>query len=142
MFGNCEACGNYKALDSYGHCESCSKTEEDLVAVAREYIRRNQKVSMSDLAETLGIDQIRVFRWVQQGRLRATGHREICPDCRQPILKGMFCGCTKYVESITPDGELAKSTGTPRRVQAKWEDYWDRSSRIRRHRHRRIWLVA
>ena len=142
MFGNCEICGVYAPLDRYECCPNCSKEEEDLLVAARDYIRRNRQVSISELAEKLEIDQIRIYRWLQQGRLRIKKSQNICPDCHQPIIEGLFCGCTKMVDSISVDGAEAKSHGTPRRVQAKWEDYWNRVSRIRRHRHRRIWLVA
>ena len=140
VFGNCDVCQKYGPVDKYGCCKSCAKTEEDLIAVAREFIRRHSKVQITDLAEALGIDPARVFKWLQQGRLRTTAARQICTDCGQPILNGLFCGCTRYVETITPNGADAKSHGTPRRVQAKWEEYWFTKSRIHRHRHRRIWL--
>ncbi len=142
MFANCENCGKYAQVDRYGCCKPCSEHEQSLISVAREYIRRHRKVSVSDLAETLQIESAQIQRWLQQGRLRAEPHRAICPVCRKQIVGGVFCDCTKEVKTISPDGYLAKSHGTPRRVQAKWEDYWTKESRIRRHAHRRLWLAA
>ncbi len=142
MFANCESCGKYAQVDTYGCCQPCSDKEHALIGVAREYIRRQRRVSVSDLAEKLDIETSRIQRWLQQGRLRAAPHRAICPDCRKPIIGGVFCDCTKEVAAIAPDGYLAKSHGTPRRVKNKWEDYWAKNSRIRRNQHRRIWLAA
>lgn len=138
MFANCEICGKYARLNGYGCCEACSKTDEDLINAARSYILTHRQVSIDDVSEALGIDLVRIQRWLQQGRLRTGSKWKICAKCGQPSVDEV-CGCKAEIPATSR--RESRFHSVPRRVQAKWEYYWNHVSSVQRHSHRRIWLT-
>lgn len=147
MYGDCVLCKRFSSLNRYKICDTCFPEDEKLLQAAREYLEKEGKKSIMDLAEHLLIKPDLVFLWLDQKRIPSEYLEYLCPKCGDDLLNGL-CSCQMerlmaHSPEIPEEEEAepeSKGFHSNRRVSKKCQIYWDCISKIRRRQKRDIWI--
>lgn len=103
---NCPECGKVFAYITTNMCPACSKEEEQEFTKVKEYLYKNPKIGIYELAEATEVDEAKIIRWIREGRIEGKSFPGIvvpCERCGKPIPEGRYCQ--------TCSNELARGFG-------------------------------
>lgn len=91
---NCARCGKVFSSGGKSICPNCTKLEEDIFKVVKEYIQSNPGSNMAQVSRETGVSIKRLTRYIREGRLEATRGMKgevKCESCGKELLRGKFC---------------------------------------------------
>ncbi len=141
MFENCKECKIFARVNRLGLCETCNHVDEQLMSLSREILNEEGKMTVFDLSERIGIGAKRIFRWIEEGRIKSSYFKHECPLCGKDMLSGE-CVCHKstYVQSLDERIKHPEKFYSTTRGEKRIQKYWDEESKIQRKQKRSIWM--
>lgn len=102
----CRRCGIVFAVTgSLGQlCPNCIRTEEEIYAKVRAFVKDNPGVSVQEVSEILSVSRNKIMNYIKEERLEVTSTSKAalcCKNCGKPINTGIFCMDCKRVHSDT-----------------------------------------
>ncbi|MFH1743101.1 MAG: hypothetical protein ABIH23_29190 [bacterium] len=148
-FKNCVDCGCYLPVDKNGRCQHCFEIDRELLDTAREKLKEEPDLTISELASKMDIDEDRVADWLRDGRVKCTVIQKKCPNCGRLVTNRLYCASCGYNKPPKPvepckAKQLKEDTWerTPLRVNLLRDAYWKRHSEIKSsYQMKRLWLV-
>ncbi len=92
---NCPECGRLFNFIRTNLCPVCVKEAEEEFQVVRKYLRDHPNVSILELSEATDIEEEKIIRWIEEGRLESKLFRDAplkCEKCGTAIYSGRQCG--------------------------------------------------
>ncbi|MFZ5945241.1 MAG: MerR family transcriptional regulator [Bacillota bacterium] len=91
---NCPECGKVFVYNNVNLCPACRKQDEAEFIKVKEYLQKNPKIGIFDLAEATEVDEEKIVRWVREGRIEGKNYSGIsvsCDRCGKLIQSGRYC---------------------------------------------------
>ena len=96
----CERCGGlYETFLETNVCSRCYAILEDKLKSIKTYIQANRTADITEVCETMKIDEKQVMAWIREGRLKFPSESGVtvpCMKCGTEMRYGKYCGiCRK-----------------------------------------------
>ena len=75
-------------------CPSCYMAEEEEFLKVKDYVYDNPSAKVEDIVEETGIEEKKILKWLQEGKLipsKGTNITYPCKNCGKPITSGEYC---------------------------------------------------
>lgn len=141
MFNNCKECHAFGRVNRLGLCRTCNDVDENLMSLMKEIINTEGKMTVFAMAERIGISANRIFRYIEESRLKSHLFKHACPFCSADLIEGK-CKCPTFqlVGEPLPAKKHPEKFHSAIRVEKRKQEYWDRKSNINRRQKRDIWI--
>ncbi len=91
----CRMCGNiFNHVRGQLICQSCRNVLEDKFKEAKDYLYKNPKAGIRELAQHCDVPPSQINRWIREERLSFTDDSPItlnCEKCGAAIRTGRYC---------------------------------------------------
>lgn len=98
---NCKRCGGLFSRLNQPICPACIEKEDESLARAHEWLRRNPGKTINIMSEMLEIDRRQILDWIRQKRIILGDKSDalICKRCGEPVDSGTLCARCKLLLS-------------------------------------------
>lgn len=93
-------------------CPKCSEELEDKYHEVKDYLWKNRKASMNQVAEDCDVSVSQLKRWVKEEKLEFSKESGVvfqCENCGKEIRSGRYCKNCKNEVRAAMDIEVSKS---------------------------------
>lgn len=92
---NCARCGRmFQSEGGAKLCARCLDNDEEDFKIVREYVYDNPGANIPEVAESTGVAEEKILKFLRQGKLTLKDEQSMvldCERCGKPIKTGRFC---------------------------------------------------
>ncbi|KEO84061.1 TIGR03826 family flagellar region protein [Tumebacillus flagellatus] len=95
---NCKRCGRLYNRMFSEICGECSKEDDELFFLVRDYLQEHRRASMYEVSEGTGVEVSTIIRFIREGRVQTLDNPNLnypCDNCGTPIQIDRFCKSCK-----------------------------------------------
>lgn len=121
---NCPECGKVFVYIHTNLCPACKKNEEEDFLKVNAYLRDHPQITIFELSEETGVDEVRIVKWVREGRIEGKSYPGLavsCERCGKLVQSGRYCiQCSNELARGFTDQEKREEKQSPDEIRAKF----------------------